>query len=136
MDGNKENELQYQVWVYYCGCDPPCCVRCGSKDHLQIDHIAGNGGEMRAQDPLHRDIYRWLKKHDFPTGYETLCRKCNIQKRKQKRGYLLGNVRVLTLQEEQALNAAGFPPEITKNLVKVTFPVTGSISKKEKEKTK
>ena len=48
----------------------------------------------------------------------------------------MGKVRVLTQQDEQALNAAGLPPEITKNLVKVTFPVTGSISKKEKQKTK
>ena len=113
--------LQYQVWVYYCGCDPPCCVRCGSKNHLQIDHIAGNGGEMRKQDPSHRDIYRWLKKHDFPTGYETLCRTCNIQKRKAKRGHLIGTVRALTPEEEKRAIENGVPPRKNQKLIHSYF---------------
>lgn len=58
------------------------CIKCGYNDlrALSIDHINGKGS-------LHRisikrtNIYRWLKKNNYPEGYQTLCMNCQWVKR-------------------------------------------------------
>jgi hypothetical protein len=49
---------------------------------LQIDHINNDGKRHRAS-LSHADrtqFYRYLKSHQYPSGYQVLCRQCNIYK--------------------------------------------------------
>ena len=58
------------------------CTRCGSTDDLQINRVDGSGQERRRADPEARTIYRWLRKHGYPQGFQTLCRSCNLATRR------------------------------------------------------
>jgi hypothetical protein len=60
------------------------CVKCGFKNHiaaLSIDHIDGSGNEMRRNVKGHSQIYRWLKKNEYPEGYQVLCMNCQFIKK-------------------------------------------------------
>lgn len=54
------------------------CVCCGEKEDafLTIDHIDGKGAEHRRMSG--KRLYRWLRKHGFPSGFRTLCANCNL----------------------------------------------------------
>jgi len=62
------------------------CQSCGFSDWraLQIDHIDNNGAEERkslgGQKFSGRVFYEWLKKQNYPKGYQTLCANCNVIK--------------------------------------------------------
>ena len=58
------------------------CACCGTTVDLQIDHIDGDGREHREQLGITAGAatYRWLVLHDFPDGFQTLCRQCNRSK--------------------------------------------------------
>lgn len=62
------------------------CVCCGETEtlFLEIDHINNNGSvhrkEMKAEGT--KDLYTWLKKHNYPSGFQTLCSNCNQGKRR------------------------------------------------------
>jgi len=62
----------------------PCCGCCqeSNLDLLEIDHIEGNGNEHRTQLGISTStgFYLWLKKQDYPFGYQTLCKDCNLRK--------------------------------------------------------
>jgi hypothetical protein len=70
--GEKE-----QVFTFY----GRQCSRCGEADMrcLSIDHINGGGGAHRRKIGSH--FYRWLIKHNFPSGFQTLCMNCQYIKR-------------------------------------------------------
>lgn len=64
-----------------------CCVCCGESepDFLDIDHVHNNGNQHREQirDELNwYTITDWLIKHNFPEGFQVLCRNCNYSKHK------------------------------------------------------
>jgi hypothetical protein len=48
--------------------------------YLQISYVNDDGQERRRSDPEARTIYRWLRKHGYPEGFQTLCRGCNMAK--------------------------------------------------------
>jgi hypothetical protein len=55
-----------------------CLLRRDTKEFLQIDHVNNDGAEHRKQ--LGRGgsrLYQWLRKHNFPTGFQVLCANCN-----------------------------------------------------------
>lgn len=56
------------------------CVRCGFDDirALSIDHINDDGNIQRK---VVKNIYVWLRKNDYPEGYQTLCMNCQFIKR-------------------------------------------------------
>lgn len=56
------------------------CSACGSAEDLQISYLNGDGRERRDNDYEARTIYRWLRKHGYPDGFQTLCRGCNLAK--------------------------------------------------------
>jgi hypothetical protein len=63
------------------------CRRCGYDEDvraLQIDHIENNGAEERkslgGQKFSGWKFYDFLKKSDWPDGYQTLCANCNLLK--------------------------------------------------------
>jgi hypothetical protein len=65
----------------------PHCVCCSQshEEFLTIDHIRGGGNSHRRQleMEMHRgnEFYQWLKKNDYPQGYQVLCMNCNLAKR-------------------------------------------------------
>jgi hypothetical protein len=63
----------------------PFCNCCGEKQYefLSIDHINGGGNEHRrtfTKDGKGGNIYHWLKRNDFPPGFQILCHNCNMSK--------------------------------------------------------
>ena len=76
--------LKVHVLFHYSKNDPSC-VRCGNADVdvLCIDHIHGDGNQQRKRDKtgLGNAFYGWLKRNNFPEGFQVLCWNCNIKKR-------------------------------------------------------
>ena len=76
------HRLKKEVLTYYSG-GIPKCKRCGTEDVdvLCLDHIEGGGTKDRI-DTGHWGgrLHYYLKKYDFPTGYQVLCANCNLKK--------------------------------------------------------
>lgn len=58
------------------------CVGCGKTDRrcLQVDHINNDGGQHRrrlAEEDPQLKFYHWLKRENFPSGFQILCANCN-----------------------------------------------------------
>lgn len=58
------------------------CACCGERERtfLQIDHVNNNGAEHRKQMGYtdgHGRIFRWLRKENYPPGFQVLCANCN-----------------------------------------------------------
>ncbi len=62
------------------------CVCCGEEEFrlLSIDHIDGRGAEHRrivikssGRPPSGIHMYMWLRKNNFPPGFQVLCFNCN-----------------------------------------------------------
>jgi hypothetical protein len=62
------------------------CKCCGESEErfLCIDHIEDNGADHRREIGGGGRIYRWLKKNDYPSGFQTLCANCNMGKHMNK----------------------------------------------------
>ena len=60
------------------------CAHCGFGDirALSIDHIDGGGAPHRRKTG--NDVYGWLKRNNFPEGYQVLCMNCQHGKRMNK----------------------------------------------------
>ncbi|KKM86751.1 hypothetical protein LCGC14_1275790, partial [marine sediment metagenome] len=56
------------------------CQCCGETDHrfLSIDHI--NGGGNQHKKITHGNTCRWLRRNNFPSGFQVLCYNCNCAK--------------------------------------------------------
>ncbi len=73
---NKRQRLKTEVFNAYgrrCKC-------CGENEEafLQIDHINGGGRQHLKQ--IGTAFYAWLKRRNFPQGFQTLCCNCNFAK--------------------------------------------------------
>jgi hypothetical protein len=56
------------------------CVCCGEtiREFLSIDHINGGGNAHRKEIKASGiNLYRWLKRNDYPKGFRVLCMNCN-----------------------------------------------------------
>lgn len=60
----------------------PSCVCCGETviQFLGLDHINGGGRQHRRTVGNGYAYYRWLKKHEWPDGFQTMCHNCNQAK--------------------------------------------------------
>lgn len=59
------------------------CNCCGETTHefLGIDHINGGGSKHRRELVNQgTTVYLWLKKNQYPLGYQVLCHNCNLAK--------------------------------------------------------
>ena len=83
------DKMRYECLSHYSGGEPVCAC-CGEKEilFLHIDHINGNGAEHRRQlkkelgyYPGGNNLPYWLKKNDYPDGFQVLCANCNLGKR-------------------------------------------------------
>jgi hypothetical protein len=77
----QREELRRQALEFYSNGELKCAC-CGeiTYEFLEIDHINNNGAEMRKQDINHVRIYSWLKKYNYPEGFQVLCCNCNWAK--------------------------------------------------------
>jgi hypothetical protein len=69
----KAREMVFSHYGKKCAC-------CGETiyEFLTIDHINGDGNKHRRE--IKTDIYRWLIKNNYPSGYQILCYNCNCSK--------------------------------------------------------
>lgn len=73
----KEKE-RLKILKHYSG-DPPRCACCGEKElaFLTIDHIKGGGNKHKKRIGKGILFYRWLKRNNYPKGFQVLCMNCN-----------------------------------------------------------
>jgi hypothetical protein len=78
----ENKELQQRVRLEVLEHYGNKCACCGEPEleFLQMDHIAGGGYRHRRQDPAACRLYRWLKNHGYPPGFQILCCNCNNAK--------------------------------------------------------
>jgi len=83
-----KDKLKLEVLTYY-GKGKCACVKCGFNDvrALSIDHIKGDG-YLHREILIGGDFYRWLKKNNYPEGYQTLCMNCQFIKRIENKEYV------------------------------------------------
>jgi hypothetical protein len=57
-----------------------CCNCCGESiiAFLCIDHINGGGAKHRKKVGNSYRFYYWLKRNNYPKGYQVLCHNCNM----------------------------------------------------------
>lgn len=74
-------QLRLEAFVHYSGMNPPRCVCCGEVGFwfLTLDHING-GGRAKENGRAGHVLYGWLRKRDYPPGYQVLCFNCNSAK--------------------------------------------------------
>jgi hypothetical protein len=80
-----KNKTKIQVFQYYCGGDIKC-AKCPYDDirALSIDHINGDGKDHfdeKGRKLSGEKLYRWLKRNNFPIGFQILCMNCQFIKR-------------------------------------------------------
>lgn len=60
------------------------CQCCGESNpvFLTIDHVGGDGGTHRKSCGIAsgNQTYRWLKRNNYPPGFQILCYNCNLAK--------------------------------------------------------
>jgi hypothetical protein len=75
----SKDALKLRVLMHYSKgtlvCD--CCDE-NLIEFLSIDHINGGGKQHRVETGLGKAFYRWLERHNYPTGYRVLCFNCNM----------------------------------------------------------
>lgn len=66
----------YSKGVPHCNCCDEYCI-----DFLSIDHINGDGNKQRKTLKMTGiAFYRWLKRNNYPDGFQILCYNCNMAK--------------------------------------------------------
>ena len=70
-----------RVFEHYGG-SPPKCACCGEThlEFLSLDHINGGGNKHRKEVGFGSQLYSWLIKNKFPSGFQVLCFNCNCAK--------------------------------------------------------
>ena len=72
--------LRMKALQAYGGAKPFCaCCGLNQIEFLTIDHIDGGGNKQRQKMKL-RSFYSWLKKNNYPKGFQILCMNCNFAK--------------------------------------------------------
>ena len=92
----KYAALKFEVLTHYCGGNPYCqCSGCKISfiGFLQIDHVNGDGHKhlsdngRRLKGP---ELLGWLKRNNYPEGFQVLCSNCNQSKNRNKTCALFG----------------------------------------------
>ena len=81
----RREELKTLVFDVYGGAACKCCGET-QRAFLCIDHI--HGGGLKHLKSIGRkagagSFYNWLKKNNFPSGFQVLCFNCNMAKHTQ-----------------------------------------------------
>jgi len=89
----RQQKLKTEVLSHYSKGKLECAI-CAEKrmDCLSLDHMNNNGEEDRKRIGEGVNIYRWLRKQAYPSGFQVLCMNCQFIKRaenqRRKRGFL------------------------------------------------
>lgn len=86
-----DEKLKRDIMVAY-GNGEAVCVKCGFDDlrALSLDHIGGGGNAHRHEDGGRfqgRKLYTYLRRNNYPAGYQTLCMNCQWIKRHENKEY-------------------------------------------------
>lgn len=78
----RRNEVRDAVYKAYGGYRCACCGET-ERAFLSIDHVNNDGSVHRRQNNLKtgEQMYRWLIRNKFPSGFQILCMNCNWGKR-------------------------------------------------------
>jgi len=91
------NELKLEVMKHYSKGSPKC-NKCGESEinFLVIDHIEGKKAHGHGKNFGRDKLLTWLRKNEYPNGFQVLCHTCNVIKEirrpktlSQKREYVL-----------------------------------------------
>jgi hypothetical protein len=77
-------KIKSDVMIHYSE-GTPVCKECGETDLevLTIDHVNGGGCQHRKSIGVKgggSTFYRWLRKNNYPEGFQVLCFNCNCSK--------------------------------------------------------
>jgi len=81
-DRECHQRLKIEVLTHY-GQGRLRCVRCGFDDDfhaLSLDHIDGGGEEDRRKFGAGVSFFYYLRRNNYPTGFQTLCMNCQFIK--------------------------------------------------------
>ena len=82
IDRNYKHRKKKQVLGHYSNGKLKCaCCGFAQYDGLSIDHIEGRKKWGHGDDMKGFKLYHWLKKNNFPKGFQVLCMNCNQAKR-------------------------------------------------------
>lgn len=87
---NRKNpeKVKFMRKRYFDGCRAEALKRYGNKcqccgeskvEFLAIDHIEGLGNQHR-RERRENNLPVWLKKNNYPKGFQVLCHNCNMAK--------------------------------------------------------
>lgn len=76
----KQQKLKILALKHYSNNVNPYCACCGRDGiiYLTLDHIDNSGNTHRKSGIT--NLYSWIKKNKFPTGFQVLCWSCNMGK--------------------------------------------------------
>lgn len=77
---NYQRRVRILALEAYSDGKPRC--NCCDESHLEflaIDHINGGGNQHRKDRGI-SSIFGWLKKNNYPDGFQILCHNCNMAK--------------------------------------------------------
>lgn len=74
--------LKLEIFNHYCNNDI-CCKHCGLKtvELLTVDHIHGGGNKHKKEV---RSLYSWIKRNNYPDGFQILCWSCQLRKKTEE----------------------------------------------------
>lgn len=83
----QREKIRAEVFAAYGGYECACCLETNPL-FLTIDHVNNDGAEHRreiwqkSRNGSGSALYAWLKKQDFPPGFQVLCFNCNCAKQR------------------------------------------------------
>ena len=72
--------LKIEIFTHYSKGTPNCaCCHVNEIHFLSMDHINNDGAAHRKEVPM-SDLYRWLRRNNYPNNFQVLCMNCNFAK--------------------------------------------------------
>jgi len=72
--------LRFEILSHYSNGTMRCaCPPCGESiiEFLELDHINNDGAKQKREGLKSTRLWTWIKKNNFPEGYQVLCANCN-----------------------------------------------------------
>ncbi len=79
----RKRQQKYDIFAHYSD-GKVTCAHCGESRLacLSLDHIDGSGRLQRRElKKQGSEFYQWLKRNNYPTGFQVLCMNCQWIKR-------------------------------------------------------
>jgi|SRR2546427_1121049 len=77
----RKKEVKIEILSHYSEGTPKCsCCNFRKIEGLSIDHLKGRKSSGQSFDFTSYRLYAWLKRNEYPEGYQVLCINCNSAK--------------------------------------------------------